>query len=169
MVEILIACQEITQGQASEPLKQLYEQTKLLLCECLIEISKFEKAEFLLDEIPDNIEKILLMLKLKIFTDSSDEIYGIVVQMVENTNLNTLQMAVDMLVSRNKLVEACKCLCLISEKHKSYEILIKWFKILFALETVHGLDCSLDYLSPKKVLNLLFLLKPNEDEYKKLL
>jgi hypothetical protein len=169
MIDVLIMCQEITQGILYEPLKQIYQQSKLLLCDCFIETSKFEKSEFLLDEIPDSVQKLLLNLKLKIYTDSFDEILKIMQQMVLEADVKALDTGVDMLVNRNKLVDACKCLHIIAQKHKNSEVLLKWFKILFALQTVNGLDTTIEYLNMKKVLNLMSSLSSTDYEYKNLL
>lgn len=169
MAEVLTACLEISQGGTSEPLRQIYEQSKLLLCECLIEIGRLEKAIFLLEEIGDCSEKSLLSVKLMIYTNRFDDLQKLIRKMVSEACMNTLEIAVDLLVSKNKLVDACKCLQIITEKYKSFDLLLKWFKILFALETAYGTDSNLDYLDTEKVVFLLLSLKHKNMEYEKLL
>ena len=169
MVEILIICQEISQGAVSEPLRQIYEHSKVLLCECFIEVAKYEKAEFLLEEMQSGCERFLLMLKLRVYTDRFEELRDIMKKMMVEVDQSTLQTAVDLLISRNKLIEACDCLKIITERYKTPELLTKWFKILFALESSHWVDRNLDCVDMCRVLDLITALKYSGSEYKKLL
>lgn len=168
MTDLLHLCIKISKNGSCDPLKDLHKCAKSLLCECLIELSQFDKAKEILSESIKCEENSLLYFKLYVRTDNYDHMQNSLEEILKDYDLNTVMTAAQLLVRENRLVEACKAFYLISSKYQSIDVYIRWFKVLFVLEIANGLDFSFEYMNAKKVLDLVMESRVNNPELCKL-
>ncbi|OMJ87659.1 hypothetical protein SteCoe_10585 [Stentor coeruleus] len=169
MAALLHLCVKISKNSSCDPLKDLHKCANSLLCECLIELSQFDKAKSILSNSIQCEETSLLFFKLYVRTDNYDYMQNILKEILNTYNLTIAMTAAQLLVKENRLVEACKAFFMISSKYQSIDVYIKWFKVLFILEIANGLDFSFEYMDAKRVLDLVVESKVNNPELCKLI
>lgn len=167
MVRVLKICLSIADCEDFSSLKEIKKECLQLLAECYVETSIFDKAEKIIENLEKDDRVFLLNFKLFVYCNNIDQALILFKKMLSTVNSATLIKAVQILLSKNKSLDACKCLYEISEKFNDCSAFIIWFKILFALEIVDQLNISYEHLNIYKVLGLL---KGSDNkEYTKLL
>ena len=170
MVKVLRICLDIGGGEGGDSdcsLKDIIIECYGLLAECYVEVGVFEKAEKLLVKLEQTNKALLLEFKMHVYSNSNERALVVFRKMVGILNFDVLNKAVQLLLSKGKNLDACKCLSLINEKCNDSSFYVTWFKILFALEVVGQMNSSYEYLNINKVLGYLKGFKSTE--YLKLL
>lgn len=123
--EILLICQQISQNAISESLEEINHKSKILLCQVYIDLTEIENAEMLLSCLSYDQSGLFLKLRVYLHKDDFNGIQELISEMIKVLTEDELLQAVDIMVSVNKLVDACKALLYISEKYPSGKVFLK--------------------------------------------